>query len=139
MQSALNLGRNGGNMKKTATLITAAIFTTSQITGCATASKDIAAQSVSPLQYQQFDCEQITAEMQRVHNRALQLAGRLDEAAQNDKILTGVGLILFWPALFALGGTKEQETEYARLRGENEALQQVAIQKKCPGAISNET
>ncbi len=77
--------------------------------------------------------------MQRVHNRALQLAGRLDEAAQNDKILTGVGLILFWPALFALGGTKEQETEYARLRGEYEALQQVAIQKKCPGAISNET
>jgi len=68
--------------------------------------------------------------MQRVHNRALQLAGRLDEAAQNDKILTGVGLILFWPALFALGGTKEQETEYARLRGENEALQQVAVRSR---------
>ena len=43
----------------------------------------------------------------------------------------GVGMILFWPALFALGGTKEQEAEYGRLKGEYEAIQQAAIAKKC--------
>jgi len=126
--------RKENAMKKTATILTATVFTAGQLAGCATASKDIAAQSVSPLQYQQYDCGQITAEMQRVHTRATQLAGRLDEAATNDKVITGVGLILFWPALFALGGTKDQEAEYARLKGEYDALQQVAIQKKCPGA-----
>lgn len=43
----------------------------------------------------------------------------------------GVGLVLFWPALFALGGTKQQEAEYARLKGEHDALQQAAVAKKC--------
>ena len=47
-------------------------------------------------------------------------------------------MLLFWPALFALGGTKQQEAEYARLKGEYDALQQAAIVKKCPGAINTE-
>jgi len=99
--------------------------------GCATASNSIATAYVSPLQFQSYDCQQISAEMQRVNGRANQLAGRLDQAASNDKAIVGVGMLLFWPALFALGGTKEQEAEYARLRGEYEALQKVATEKKC--------
>ena len=118
------------------TRATAALISVSLILGgCASASKDVATQSVSPLQYHAYDCDQITAETMRVQTRVNQLAGRLDTAAANDKALTGVGVILFWPALFALGGTKEQEAEYGRLKGESEALQQVAISKKCAGAI----
>ena len=64
-------------------------------------------------------------------NRVSQLGGRLDEAASNDKAIGVVGAVLFWPALFALGGTKNQEAEYARIRGEHDALQQASIQKKC--------
>ena len=45
-------------------------------------------------------------------------------------------MILFWPALFALGGTKQQEAEYARLKGEYDAVQQAAIAKKFPGIIT---
>jgi hypothetical protein len=30
-----------------------------------------------------------------------------------------------------LGGTKEQEAEYAKLKGEYNALEQASIQKKC--------
>lgn len=110
-----------------ATLLTIAMAST----GCATASRDIASASVSPLQYQSFDCDQLSAESMRINSRASQLAGRLDEAASNDKALTGVGLVLFWPALFFLGGTKQQEAEYARLKGESEAVQQVAIARRC--------
>lgn len=99
--------------------------------GCATASNSIATAYVSPLQFQSYDCQQISAEMQRVNGRANQLAGRLDQAASNDKAIVGVGMLLLWPALFALGGTKEQEAEYARLRGEYEALQKVATEQKC--------
>jgi hypothetical protein len=43
-----------------------------------------------------------------------------------------IGLILFWPALFFLeGGDGPQAAEYARLRGEVDALERVAIVKKC--------
>jgi len=98
---------------------------------CSTATKDISAVYVSPAQYQSYDCQQLTAETQRLQSRYVELGGRLDQAASNDKTITGVGLILFWPALFALGGTKQQEAEYARLRGEHEAAQQAIVQKRC--------
>ena len=106
------------------------------LSGCATASKDVASIYVSPLQYQSFDCDQLAAENQRLQSRVNQLAGRLDEAASNDKAIGVVGAILFWPALFALGGMKPQEAEYARLKGEADAIQQSAIIKKCPGVIA---
>lgn len=106
------------------------------LAGCATSSKDIASAYVSPLQYQSYDCAQIAAEVQRIQSRVVDLGGRLDEAASNDKAIMGVGLILFWPALFALGGTKQQEAEYARLKGEYEALQQAAVARKCAGAVA---
>lgn len=68
--------------------------------------------------------------------RLTELGGRLDQAASNDKTITGVGVILFWPALFALGGTKQQEAEFSRLKGEYEALQKTAVDKKCPALVA---
>lgn len=103
-------------------------------TGCSTASKDVATAYVSPTPYQALDCEQLAAERIRIQTRASQLATRLDRAARNDKAITVVGAVLFWPALFALGGTKEQEAEYARLKGEADAVQIAATQKRCPAA-----
>jgi hypothetical protein len=117
---------------KTTAALTAAVIA---LTGCATASKDVATAYVSPMQYQNYDCDQLGAEATRLTTRVQQLGGRLDEAASNDKAITGVGAILFWPALFALGGTKQQEAEYGRLKGEAEAVQQAAVFKKCPGAM----
>jgi len=117
----------------TLTRITAAAVAAAMFGGCATASRDIASQSVSPLQYQSFDCDQLAAEQVRVQTRMLEVGGRLDTAADNDKAITGVGLVLFWPALFFLGGTKQQEAEYARLKGEYQALEQAAIAKRCGG------
>lgn len=101
------------------------------LNACSTASKDISAAYISPLQYKDYNCDQLTAEMQRVSTRVTELGGRLDQAASNDKAITGLGLILFWPALFALGGTKQQEADYGRLRGEYDAINQAAIQKDC--------
>jgi hypothetical protein len=101
------------------------------LVGCATASKDIASTYQSPLMYQNYDCSQIFAENERLTARVQQLGGRLDEAASNDKKIATAGALLFWPALFALGGTKQQEAEYATLRGQHDAIQQAAIEKKC--------
>lgn len=88
------------------------------------------------MQFNNYDCEQLTAESQRIQARVSQLGGRLDSAATNDKWLVAAGVLVAWPILFALGGTKEQEAEYARLKGEYDAIHQTAIAKKCPGAIA---
>jgi hypothetical protein len=101
------------------------------LVGCATASKDVATSYVSPIQFSNYTCDQITAESARLQVRLNQLEGRLDTAAANDKAIAGVAILLFWPAAFALGGTKEQEAEYGRLKGEHDALRQVWIQKNC--------
>tara|TARA_A100001011_G_C13533644_1_gene525596 strand:- start:59 stop:229 length:171 start_codon:yes stop_codon:yes gene_type:complete len=56
--------------------------------------------------------------MIRVSSKVKALTGKIDSNNVNDKMITGAGLILFWQALFFLGGTKEQEAEYTRLKGE---------------------
>lgn len=104
--------------------------------GCATSSEKIAPAYVSPLQYQSYDCEQLTGESMRLSQRVTALQAQVDKAAANDKALTGVGVILFWPALFALGGNQQQEGEYGRMKGEYEAIQQAAVMKKCTGLIA---
>lgn len=111
--------------------MTAAALIPVFLSACATAGKDVAASYVSPVQYANYDCDQLRQEMLRIQGRAHQLSGRLDEAASNDKALMGVGMILFWPALFALGGTKQQEGELSRLKGEYDALSAASVNKKC--------
>lgn len=91
------------------------------------------------MQYQSYGCDQLTAEGMRLSQRVSALQGQVDKAASNDKALTGVGVILFFPVLFALGGNQQQEAEYGRLKGEYEAVQQAAIVKKCPGLITAAT
>jgi hypothetical protein len=131
MQSSSERSRRFG-----AGVLSAFVFASSALSGCATSSQDVAATYVSPTMYGNLSCDQLNQEAQRIQARVVQLGGRLDEAAQNDKVLTGVGLILFWPALFALGGTKQTEAEYARLRGEYDAVQQASVQKNCANAIA---
>jgi len=115
------------DMKKLTSIVIASIF----ITGCATSSSDIAPTYVSPLQYKDYDCQQLAAEAQRIQSRVAQVGGRLDQAASNDKMITGAGIVVFWPALFFLGGTKQQEADYARLKGEYDGVQQASIQRRC--------
>jgi hypothetical protein len=108
------------------------------LAGCASSSEDIAAQYVSPMQYNSYDCQQVTAEQQRVSSRVSQLKGEVDDNATGDAVATGVGLILFWPALFFIDGDGPEANEYARLKGEHEALQKASIEKKC-GMVTTTT
>jgi hypothetical protein len=118
-------------LKINTTKFIASLLIPAFLSACATAGKDVSSTYVSPVQYSSFDCDQIRQEMLRTQTRANQLSGRLDEAASNDKAIVGVGMILFWPALFALGGTKQQEAELSRLKGEYDALSAAAVSKKC--------
>lgn len=109
-----------------------AIMTTALcLLSCATNPDNIAATYVSPLKYRNYDEEQIILEMDYVGQRTSELYQRLKKKASGDKWQTGAGLLLFWPALFLLeGGDGPEAAEYARLKGEYEALRQAAVQKK---------
>jgi hypothetical protein len=116
--------------KRLARLVSYATITTF-VAGCATAGKDVPTSYVSPMQYATFDCDQLRLEGARIGGRVGELTGRLNQAANNDAAIMGAGLLLFWPALFALGGTKQQEAELSRLKGEHDALQVASTNKKC--------
>jgi hypothetical protein len=102
------------------------------MSACATQPNKIPAQYVSPLQYKDYDCEQISYEQARMERRTGQLYTSLKKEANADAWQMGIGLVLFWPTLFMLeGGDGPEATEYARLRGEYQALHEVSVMKKC--------
>lgn len=91
--------------------LTAASF----LTACADHPDKIAAQYVSPMQYESYDCDQLGKEMQRVSARVTELGGLQEKAADNSDVAMGVGLVLFWPALFFLDSHSAQAAEYPHL------------------------
>ncbi len=101
------------------------------VSGCAQDPKDIQASYVSPVLYQNLSCDQLSAEAQRVSSRAAEVTGTQQEKANNDAVAMGVGLVIFWPALFFVKGDNQTAGELARLRGELDAVQQAANAKGC--------
>ncbi len=100
--------------------------------GCASQPKDIATISVSPILYQKYTCDQIISEADRVSRNAQRLYASLKETADTDAMQMTVGLLLLWPTLFFLEGSDGAEAiEYARIKGESEALEKAAIAKNC--------
>lgn len=115
-------------MQRTAARISLAL---ALLASCATSPKDIRAAYVSPLLYQDFTCDQLILEMDHVGRRVSELYISLDKRAKADQAQTGVGLILFWPALFLLDGDGPEAQEYARLKGEYEAIYTQVRRKDC--------
>lgn len=70
-------------------------------------------------------------EMATISRRVSDLAAQVDKTASDDSAQMAIGLVLFWPTLFFLDGDTPQAQEYSRLKGEFEALEKAAIQKKC--------
>lgn len=98
---------------------------------CAQRSDSIAAAYVSPLTYESYSCEQLRGEATRVSARAIQATGAQNSKATGDAVATGVGLVLFWPALFLIRGDSNTAAELARLKGEMEAIEQISVRKRC--------
>lgn len=116
-------------MRRILSCVTAALAAT--IGACASSSSDIRASYVSPLQYQGYTCQQISAEAARVSSRAAEVAGVQDAKRSNDQVATGVAIVVFWPAAFLVGGDGQAAAELARLKGEYEALEKISIEKNC--------
>ena len=76
-------------------------------------------------------CASMGAEMERVSRRASEVAGVQDSNKSQDVWVTGAAIVLFWPAAFFVKGDGATAQELARLKGEFEALERVAIEKNC--------
>ncbi|MBR0967960.1 hypothetical protein JQ554_27385 [Bradyrhizobium diazoefficiens] len=101
------------------------------LAGCASSSSDITATYVSPVQYQQFTCQQLALEAQAVSTRAATLSGAQDSQRTKDQVATGVAVVVFWPAAFLVGGDKQTAAELAQMKGQLVAIEQASIAKKC--------
>jgi len=112
---------------------TALTLSVTLATACATSPDKIQTAYVSPVAYQNYSCTQIRAELERVTLRAQQLHGTLQERADNDGGKMFVGMVFFWPILFALEGDDVGSHEYARLKGERDALERLSTEKNCRG------
>ena len=106
------------------------------LAGCASQPENISPRYVSPMQYQSYNCRQIGAELYRVSSRVGQVTGQQESEATGDAVALGVGLVLFWPALFFMIG-EDHEQELATLKGEYEALEKASIQKNCGATYAN--
>jgi hypothetical protein len=115
-------------MKKS---LAVALSATVALSACATAPNDIQATYVSPLQYQSYNCGQIRTELVRISSRVSEVTGQQQRQANNDALAMGVGLVIFWPALFFLAGGNDKKEELGRLKGEYEALQVAGNEKQC--------
>jgi hypothetical protein len=108
-----------------------AVIATLAAAGCAKDANQVGATYISPITYQTFTCPQLAEEAQRISARAAETSGVQDQKATNDKVAMGVGLIIFWPALFLTKGNDETTAELARLKGQMDAIEQASIQKHC--------
>ena len=107
------------------------VLVAATLIGCASSSNEISSAYVSPLEYENYTCKQLAREGRRVADRAAMLAGRIDDSARDDKIVAGVGVILFWPALLFLDGDGPEANEYAELKGRRKAIEEESIRKDC--------
>lgn len=101
------------------------------LAGCAKRSSEIATSYVSSVAYESYSCKQLQLEAMRISRRTADLQFRIDDNADGDETAMAVGLILFWPALFFIDGDKPETYEYARMKGEMDAIEVASIQKEC--------
>jgi hypothetical protein len=108
-----------------------AVLTALTLAGCASKSSEITATYVSPMMYQSFTCQQLAAEATRVSAAAAAASGQQDSQVTKDAVATTVGVLIFWPTLFLIGGDKQNAAQLANLKGQMEAIEQTSIQKNC--------
>jgi hypothetical protein len=110
----------------------AACLAASLLVGCATRSADVKPQPVSPADFAGWSCTRIDDELDRVQQRAADLAYSVDERAGNNIMALGLGVTVFWPAMLAMRPAGLEATDLARLKGRDEALRAAAAAQACP-------
>jgi hypothetical protein len=93
------------------------------LAGCGSASSDITPAYVSPVMYQQYNCQQLALEAQSVSTRAATLSSVQDSKRTQDCVTTAAAVVIFWPAAFFVGGDKQTAAELAQMKGQMVAIE----------------
>lgn len=113
------------------TKIAAAVALATVLSSCASKPSDIEAAYVSPALYESLSCDRLREEATSVSARAIAASGVQQKKADNDAVAVGVGLVIFWPALFFAKGDGASAAEVARLKGEMKAIEAVSLKNNC--------
>jgi len=117
-------------MKRLFCVVLLIVFVSSQF-GCSTRSKNIEANHRSPFLYQNYSCEMLIVEHDRIESDLMKLCKEQDDSATADAVMMTVGLVVFWPALIGLALTDNEKEKIATLKGEHDALEQSMTMKQC--------
>jgi hypothetical protein len=102
--------------------------------GCSTRAVDVKPVPADPADFAGWACDRIDDDVDRVLQRAVEVAYAVDERAGNNIVALGVGVAIFWPALLAMRPDGLEAAELARLKGRYEALRTASDRKGCPPA-----
>jgi hypothetical protein len=103
----------------------------SLISACATPPDEIMATPTSTAQYDRMSCRTLGAEQTRIVSSLNVLNASQKQKAKDDAAVMGIGMILFWPALFALKGDKTTAPQLAVAKGQYDAIMSVRSAKGC--------
>jgi hypothetical protein len=101
------------------------------LSSCASKPKDIEAAYVSSTLYESLSCDRLREEATAVSARAIAASGVQQKKADNDAVAVGVGLVIFWPALFFAKGDGASAAEVSRLKGEMKAIETASLKNNC--------
>ena len=98
---------------------------------CASRPDNVVASHVSTSRYADRTCRSLARELDEVQDALRTQSAKLNDKATQDAVVTGIGVILFWPVLFALGNNAGLEGDVARLKGEEQAIRKQMRDADC--------
>lgn len=106
---------------------------------CASRPENVVASHVSTSRYADRTCKSLARELDEVQDALRAQSAKLNDKATQDAVVTGIGVVLFWPVLFALGNNAGLEGDVARLKGEEQAIRKQMRDADCelPAAKSS--
>ncbi|MEL6793505.1 MAG: hypothetical protein AAFP78_08635 [Pseudomonadota bacterium] len=110
---------------------TSAAIVAAILSGCASTSKNVSAAYVSPTPYHSWSCDELTAERGRLREKVSEVALAQDNKAGGDTVAVAAAVIIFLPAVAFLAAGEDRSPELARLKGEFDAVTEVAVEKDC--------
>ncbi|WP_377191381.1 hypothetical protein [Ruegeria meonggei] len=102
------------------------------VTACAQSPDKVGATYVSPSIFDGRSCQQLHAERNQIASNVNKLTADQKKSATNDAVLTGVTLVLFWPAALAMAATQDHADQLAAAKGNYDAITQAMQTKNCP-------
>ena len=94
-------------------------------------SSEVISQNVSTYEYSDMTCSQLEGEMVFLNNAANSAGNVVDKKNSSAKGKNAAAFLLFWPALFLIDDNSSEAQQYARLKGEYEAVQRTHRKNDC--------